>query len=307
MGEKRGGSVASALFSVGLIALGVWQLYGRGVHGGAAVVAWGSIAIGVIWLALYVFMRAVPVRTPEGLAELQKTIHSGQHEYRAATPADMRGLDRAFYESVTARLGAAGFRHLGDLVDETSARAIRSMRTVDRIVLSPDGTVTGGICHVKYSGFARLLQILGKLNRNVRMLSLGTELDDGTFVTTGNDGESNTTTELPGVARRHFPADTGPDILVDLHRRHLADVLPAGGSVRPRVFRTLHEVLESQNRLAELNSAHRSSPTFDHVAEFERTAGRPLNAREREIAERLNDRQRRLTPSDNPPPPLGQR
>ena len=304
MAEKQTPTASSLLWSVALVALGVWQLYGRSAQGWWAVWAWAMIVfggIGLLGLLLYPLMRLLPATTPEGaaegLAELQKNLYAGAHEYRAATPADMRGLDGAFYESVTARLSAAGFRQLGDVVDETGARAAKWARAVIRILLSRDGTTTAGIYHVKLSGFPRVLQVFGLLSRNMRTVGLETELDDGTFVTTSNDRESNTTLEVPRMSRRQFPVVTAPDALLEQHGFHLADTLAAKPGTRPLAFRTLHEVLDSQNRSEEIKSAYRASPAFDHVAEMERVAGRPLNPEERETAVRVGELTNRPGPA----------
>lgn len=293
MSEQKRPTVGSLLMSCAMVALGVWQLYARSGYGWYPVFAWAMIVLGAIGILLYPLMRVLPATSPEGaaeeLAQLQKNLYSGAHAYRAATPADMRGLDARFYDSTTAALTAAGYRHLADVVDETGARAARWARAVIRVMLSSDGTVTGGIYHVKISGFPRLLQIAGLISRNMRIVSLETELDDGTFVATGNDRESNTTGEVPGIARRQLPARTSPADLLREHASIVMDTLATRPGVRPLAFRTLQEAMDSQNRSEELKTAHRRSPGFDHVAEFERTAGRPLKPAERAAAARVGE------------------
>jgi hypothetical protein len=299
-GEKKGKTWTSLVVPIVLIAIGAWQFHARRSAGTAVgwwpwvLIVWGAVGVLINGFSLVLGSFAVdsPEEAAEGIARLEDGLWSGAHEYRKATAADMRGLDGRFYESATAALAAQGYRHLGDVVDVTSARASSWARAVIRVMLSADGRVMGGIYHVKLSGFPRLLQLVGVLSRNMRCVSLETELDDGTFVTTTNDRESNLTSEFPGIARLQLTAATPVDEMVGEHAQNLRHALSCEPTVAPRAFRTLEEVLASQNRMEELKSAHRSSPRFDATAEMERIAGRELSDSERELAQ---EAQRRRT------------
>ena len=265
-----------------LIALGSWRQYVRwGSGAGGDGPGWLLIVVGLASAATIGLNRLMgefaeldsPADGAEGIAGLYERLYCGAHEYRRANGADMRGLDRRFYESATAALAAAGFRPLGDVVDATSERAVTWARAVVRVMVREDGTVTAGIYHLKFRGFPRLLQWLGVAPRDTRFVSLETELADGTFVTTGNDREINTTSKVPGVARLQLTVRTPPEVLLSEHARNLRHVLSCKPGVQPLALRTLKEVLESQNRLEELKSAHRASPQFDMAAEVERSSG----------------------------------
>src|SRR5687767_14906857 len=175
-------SAFSWLVYVVLIAFGVWRLTRPGDVGtGTAIWAWLMIVGGVIGLLLDLLVRFLRNTTPEegaaALLEEQKTLYAGAHKYRRVTAQAFDGLDVDFYEKIRTRLETLGFRYLGDVEDLTvaSSKLVR-MHTILRVMVGDVGTVTAAVYHVRMFGFARLLQLIGVLPRNMKIIDLESEL-----------------------------------------------------------------------------------------------------------------------------------
>jgi hypothetical protein len=72
------------------------------------------------------------------LVEDNKKVYVERHDYRDATAADYKGRDRSWYDAAERELAGLGYRPLGDVVDETVARATGLVVVVRRFV-SGDG------------------------------------------------------------------------------------------------------------------------------------------------------------------------
>jgi hypothetical protein len=195
----------------------------------------------------------------EGIAKLEDGLWCGAHEYARRPRPTCGGSTGDSTKRRPRGLTKAGYRHLGDVVDVTSAKASRWARAVIRVMLSGDGRVTAGIYHVKLSGFPRLLQLVGVLSRNMLCVSLETELDDGTFVTTTNDRESNLTGEFPGIARLQLTAATPVGDMVAEHAQNLRHAL----SCKPTGLATVIQDDRRGPRVAEpVGGAQERAPTL---------------------------------------------
>lgn len=292
-GAPRKVKVDAFLWPLIPLLVGVFELH-RGTHS-AANFGWNVflIVIGVLGLMLAAFLRSAGnIGTPAGaaqkIAEQQRQLFGGLHDYRDASDVDFAGLDLAFYDSNTEQLRAEGFRPIRDVVNVTISNSWPKNQTVIRRFVSSDATTMGSLYHVRLFGFFRMLQWIGVISRNLKTIECETELSDGTFVTTANTAQSVKTLGCPFIDRQQFPADTSAQQIVNAHRLHLQSVLAAKTGVLPARCQNYADYQASQDRMQLLKCAYRRSPQFDHHAEWEKIAGRPLRDAELEAVEQVS-------------------
>jgi mRNA-degrading endonuclease toxin of MazEF toxin-antitoxin module len=136
-----------------------------------------------------------------------------RYEYRWVDAADFPNLDREFYDETQAALESLGFRWLGDRENLTLTKAFPKLRTFVRAMVSADGTISSYHYHIQ--------AITPKGTRNIQTIELGSELSDGTFLTTSNSLQSAPGTTYPGIDSKRHAAATSPDELLCDHRERL--------------------------------------------------------------------------------------
>jgi hypothetical protein len=248
------------------------------------------IALGLVWLALAALSTSAggtPSAAARRVAEQQKVLYGGLHEFRDATDSDFLPLDRAFYDAATADLTADGFQHVRDLVDVTTSNSWPANHAVLRCFVGNSHSTMGTVYDVRIYGATRVFQLLGLIPRKLKVVEFETELSDGTYVTTANDATSNKTLGYPFADRVQFPPDTPRDQLIKSHRAHLNAVLASKPGVQAVVIHSYKDLRASQDRLQFLKNTHRTSPNFDHRAEWEKVAGRPLRPHEVQMADEV--------------------
>ena len=288
-------SPLSVLFDVALIAWSSYRLW----QGAAGI--WRVLYVAVIAMCGFSLLSKLLLRgvgtdgsgqsTAEGIRELQKNLYSGAHEYRPADDSELRGLDGSFYDRATAALEQLGFRRVGQIVDATAERTTPWARAVLRCFLDRDGTTMGAVYDVRFRSWYRGLQLIRFLPKDLRTIDLETELSDWRFVATSNATDAAMASEFPGVHRRFFSKDVPIPELLEHHRRHVHECLNLGGGspAHPLVLRTYEDYRAAQDRLQILKSAHRSSSAYDPAEEMSRITGRPLNADEQRVADRVRE------------------
>ena len=260
--RRPGCGVMSALLGGAALAGGVhlmntWD-HANGVGRAAAVVlvmlgtlllipaALSLLLLAGVW---YVKRRVARVVGPMmAMIGQQSSLWADDQQHRPAVAADFAALDRDWYQATTAALVAVGYRHLGDVVNQTMAEAA-GRPTVLRVLASADGTTAAAVYHVRLP------------TGSDRVVEFDTELTDGTFVVTGNSADEDLITPTPAIRRHRELADTPPGELVRAHAANLAgrDVIPV---------RTLADVLAAHARQYRLKAAHRKSvnaPAGDDV------------------------------------------
>jgi hypothetical protein len=213
-----------------------------------------------------------PAAGGEAIARMIDEAYVERHEYRNATPEDWTGLDEKFYRRTTEQLAKAGFRELGNVVDETTERAMSFAHTVLRGFVNGEGTATAACYHVRFKGFFRLLQLLFILPR-LRTIEFESELTDGTFVCTTNTLKLDTTLPVPGIEKRQLHKKSSVEELLAAHRVHLRDAIAARPGTSAKRIRTFAEAMEMQHRMQAIKSAFKKSAQYDIGAEITASAG----------------------------------
>ncbi len=216
---------------------------------------WITAGFGLIvllWLLDARTRRAARRGAREAL-EMNKALYSGTHEFVGVDPTQFRRVDLRYYDSTRSWLEREGFRMLGDVEDLTVTRQSPLLRTFIRVLSGDDGTVVAGIYHVRPTGFMRLLQAIGLMPRNMRVLDLQTEFDDGRFVVTSNTEGVDTTTSPSSILLHRVPLAKRPDRLLSLHRQRVRELLEVDES-RLRCVRSINDALAAEERLQFLKS-----------------------------------------------------
>ena len=277
-GPTRKPGLLSLAIDLWLIGYGLWYfIFGETRTAIRGTIAGIGLVLGVISL-LYHIARAIgaaqePHEAAESMVALNKALYADQLEYAPADLSTFPRVDHGYYDQTQRWLEGHGFRCLGDFEVTSLTRAMPSMRTFLRVMLSADATIMAAVYDVKPCGFMRLLQLLHVLDRDFRTLDLATEFADGTFLATSNAKSASLTQETPGITRAFVPLDAGLEAVLNAHRSELAR-----SAVPPKSHASVEEVFASQARSHALKAAHRKREGYVNVEEIERIAGRPLTA-----------------------------
>jgi hypothetical protein len=233
----------------------------------------GSLGLLLWWISGF-----VPTDSAEAARDIlqtQKALYCGEHEFRvvAEPRREFRGADFDYYARTQQVLERSGFDCLGDVEDVTTARQFPSMRAFLRVMSGDDGSVMAAIYHVRVSGFIRMMQIIGVVPRQMKMLDLETELSDGSFIVTCNSLGADTTGAVPRVARFQYARETPPAELLDLHRQQVQQALIRDRGLSPRPARTLDDVIAAQHRLQAIKNAHKQKIGYMDRHELANIAG----------------------------------
>lgn len=271
-----------AAFAIGLTGLvcgtfllARWEtLGGVGKAGAVFLVAVGSILVLPqlgFWgfqLFLKVLLRRVAgdfQKAAEQILAGTRGMYEKEHTFRGATDADFAGLDRDWYARHTQELTDRGYRHVGDVVDDTIAQ-LTGVTPVIRLHVSPDGTTTVAMYHLVPPNPAPR-----EAGQAIGTFDVVTEFTDGTFLCTVNTLGQDVMTPPPGLERRQFARHT---TLADLLRTHepekhklLAAKSAAVGCV---VIVTLADALDSEKRQQSLKNAYRKKIGYVHAEEVRR-------------------------------------
>ena len=142
-----------------------------------------------------------------------------RYEFRWVDAADFPNLDRDFYDVTQDGLETLGFRLLGDRENLTMTKAFPKLRTFVRAMVSEEGTISSYHYHIQ--------AVTPKGTRDIQILELGSELSDGTFLTTNNSLQSAPGTTYSGIDSKRHLAGTSPDELLRDHRERLRAALAA--------------------------------------------------------------------------------
>jgi hypothetical protein len=188
----------------------------------------------------------------ERIRAVRLALYSEPHVYGPVRASDFHWLDEGYYSDMERRLDAMSFRCFGDVEDLTLSAIFPEMRTGIREFVSDDGVLAVSVWQVKVPGWRRLLGHLGTMKRDVRIVDLGTEFSDGTFVATANNPGLDSNIDVPGIERMRLPNETAIEEMVATHRRRVGDFLAAHPGAQPVSVRTAREFRQSVSRAHEL-------------------------------------------------------
>ncbi len=160
--------------------------------------------------------------------------------YQEVSLNEFEKADRAFYRETTRFFESEQFSHLGDVEDIAETREHPSRRTCIRMLAASDGSALAAIYHVPLSGILGIVKLVIPL----KFVELETELSDGEFLATTNNGlgESN-----PHIDKS-VDIQATPGQLLERHRERVRDYLVDHPGTRIRPLSSLREAVEAQRR-----------------------------------------------------------
>lgn len=180
------------------------------------------------------------------------------HEYRQALPAEFPGLDLAFYDAHRAWLEEQGFVFIGDRENVTLTRHFPHLRTFIRACVGDGGATLAGVYHVRPGGWMKPIAEAGAVPDEMKVLEFETELNNGTFITTGNTLDASTAgSNVPGITAHRYPKATPPGELLGAHRAAVRAALASSPALKATHCHTADEVIAFQHRMQAMKSAHR--------------------------------------------------
>ena len=276
----------------------VWGLYSVVRHWNDANHLTYSFLGGIAWLTLGAFALFVkhwipaPIKKAQKAAarrilEFHKAIYASEpYEYQIVQASDFPELDHEFYERVRSCLEAQGFRFLGDRENVTLTRLAPDSRMFVRTMVSADGTIFGGVYHMKQRR-AR------NYPAEIRTIEFETEFSDGTFLTTNNSLAR--TLPVPGIEAERLAVETPPDELLRIHRERLARVAASRPYLAATKVQTMEDGIAFQHRMQAVKARHKQSIGYTNVQSVEKALGRSLLLPERTFAaeiEKLSEDER---------------
>ena len=268
--------IGGALIVLGGIGLSRWS----GLSAASQIASVFAIVIGSLLVlpligvvVLRIFLERVKTRMAEAVknagstlgervVNLNKDIFQEVHEYRPATESDFAGADQAFYERSTAELTERGCRQMGDVVNATLEK-VKGVHPAIRMMLTADGSSVVSFNHLVIDTNSRLVR-----GRELKMSSVETEFDDGTFLAVSNLGDVGLLTPPPEVQKVACPLEATP---LEVFARH-ADELSKLTHKKPIVMTTLAETLAMQQRLNAAVTAFRQDIGYVDPEEVRRIA-----------------------------------
>jgi hypothetical protein len=197
-----------------------------------------------------------------------KALYGQIHEFRNADDEDFESVDRKFYDDAQQRFAELGFRHLGDIVDQTIEQT-NGLTTVVRVMSSTDGSTTAGVYHFKPPMMPR-----GFEGKDLVMVDLSTEFSDGTFLLTSNTKGLDLTTTPTGLHRMQHELTTPIEQLVAAHETEKQKLLAAKQGATVVTINTLSDALESEKRQQAVKNAFRKQIGYVDPEEVRRIASR---------------------------------
>ena len=111
-----------------------------------------------------------------------RSMYATEHVYQPVNARDFRHLSHDFYNDMQQNLESLGFRHVGDVEDETVKRQKPDPRTFIRIMTSRDGIVNAGIYHIHPTIVWRLLMFVSGMRTKV--VEFQSEMENGYQIVT---------------------------------------------------------------------------------------------------------------------------
>ena len=282
--KKRGGRGCLAImFLLGVASLGggiylmnMWdQIGGGGKAGSVVLVVLGTLLllpillILVLNLVLRIFVGKITSaisKMGDDIVGNTRKMYDTIHEFRDADEDDFTGLDRGFYESTQRAMEDRGFRHLGDIVDET-IEEVQNMTVPIRVMTSADGTTHVGFYHAA-------IQAPHLPGQKLQIYDLSCEFSDGEFMLTSNTAETDLMTPPPQMHYDRRPLATTLEEMLSLHETRKQQMLAAkaANGVTCIVVNTLEEALASERRQQVVKNAFRKDIGFVDPQEVRRIA-----------------------------------
>lgn len=241
-----------------------------------------------LWLLLWVLGRVLPKKgsgedAARKITEEKRKLYSAPHEYAPVRVHDFRWLDARYYDETQRLLESIGFKCFGDVENLSLTAVFPNMRTAIRDLASGDGVVSASVWHFKVRGWLRVLALLRLLKDDLRVVDLGTEFSDGTFLATANNLGLDPSSDVPGIERIQLLYATPIEDALVGHRRRVAEILAQRPGVAPVLARTGRDVREAAARAHALKCGENARNNFVDLQQFAGAAAQtPLLAKNQE-------------------------
>ncbi len=272
----------------GAFLLNRWEtLNGAARSAGIILVVLGTLALlpFVVLLTIRIVLKVVLGKVAKDLSksmeELKKAgadmvagnkaLYGQIHDFRNARDEDFAAVDRKFYEDAQQRFADLGFRHLGDIVDQTIEQT-NGLSSVVLVMSSTDGSTTAGVYHFKPPKMPR-----GFEGKDLVMVDLSTEFSDGTFLLTSNTKGLDLTTTPTGLHKIQHELTTPIEQLASAHETEKQKLLAAkqgGRGATVVTINTLGDAMESEKRQQAVKNAFRKQIGYVDPEEVRRVASR---------------------------------
>jgi hypothetical protein len=197
-----------------------------------------------------------------------KAMYDRIHDFRPATDEDFTKVDRDAYEQTTRDFADAGFRQLGDLVDQTIEQLGQTGPPM-RIMSSADGTTVAALYHFNHPNVPPSQDAPATL-----ICDLTSEFSDGTFLVTSNTEELDQLTAPPRIQRRQLPLETATQMHRARHETEKQKLLAAKIGATCIAVSTLDDAIEMAKRQQAIKNEYRKSIGYLDPAEVRRIASK---------------------------------
>lgn len=214
---------------------------------------------------------AVRSRAEKIYAEME-TVFQPRHTVRKVELASFKHLDHTYYEETTRALEREGFRPIADIENTTLSEVYPHNRTALRLFLHREELASAACYNMRFTGWMRFITWILRLPRDIRVVEIETEFDDGSFVSTTTAVDNHLDPE-PGIVQSKFDPSTPIPTLVRTHFGAVARYRTERPDATPLRLTSYNDLLASQDRQQELKSEYRRQIGFLTEAEMVRMAG----------------------------------
>lgn len=214
---------------------------------------------------------AVISRAQKIYAEME-TVFQPRHTVRKVELESFNHLDHAYYNETTRALEREGFRQIADIENTTLTEVYPHNRTVLRAFLHREGLASAACYNMRFTGWMRFITWILRLPRDIRVVEIETEFDDGSFVSTTTAVDNQLDPEPGIVQSKHDPSTPIPS-LVRTHFTAVTQYRAEHPDAAPLRLTSYNDLLASQDRQQELKSEYRRRIGYLTEIEMMRMAG----------------------------------
>lgn len=195
--------------------------------------------------------RPIAVEAAQRITKQMETLTQSKHVYAPANPREFPHLDLAFYDQSRAFLESKGFQFLEDVENLTVRSRSSAPRTFSRKLLAGDGTMLAWLYH-----FIPPLASRAKGAKEMKVLDLQTQFENGCFVTTSNAESVGKLSQPPQIQGLYMAAGTSQEVLLETHKKCIAEFATKSGTP-PVSLKNLEDVQRSSETLQRLKAEYR--------------------------------------------------
>jgi len=167
---------------------------------------------------------------------------------------DFPHLSSKFYKNCTNVLTESGFKHLGDVEDQTQKAQSPDPRSTIRIMINKDSDIVGVIYHVKpkfpWPLFMFVMGIKSKI------YEFETEFNNGYMITSTISKKGYAFADFPLLKDYYYPSNTSIEDLLKYHQNNVKEFLKANPNLTTIKQRSLGDANGMENRQIKIKRNH---------------------------------------------------